>query len=258
MLLFLCLFTFVYNPLISYVNARLLGISGQSVDIPFIKETAFSLSGAKGIEVWLAPIPIANYGGQAQGFRVNELTGVSFRSLIKTDIVLIPFMFCLSWVFWAFIWHAAPIPSDAFPAAQINWELRTKTDTLLYTSTFAPEGRASHSIMDSEFMRAVHPAVIGTAFGLTTAAFTLFSVFGLPTLFIYGIIRGLGALPHTMILEIVGAMIGRIYFQRKFGADNFLRMVPTILAGYFTGVGLISMAMIAMRLIQAAVSAAPF
>jgi hypothetical protein len=61
-----------------------------------------------------------------------------------------------------------------------------------------------------------------------------------------------------MALEIVGAMLGRFYFQKRFGSDNFLRMVPTILAGYFTGVGLISMATIALRLVQAAVSAAPF
>ncbi len=257
-LIFLTFFTFVYNPLISYVNARLLGISGQSVDIPFIKETAFILSGAKGVEVWLAPIPIANYGGQAQGFRVNELTGVSFRSLIKIDILLLPFMFLLSWVFWGFIWHAAPIPSDAFPATQINWELRTKGDALLYTSTFASEGGVAHSIMDSEFIRAIHPGIVGTAFSLTIAAFAAFSWFGLPTLFIYGIIRGLGALPHTMMLEIVGALIGRYYYQKRFGPSNFLRMAPTLLAGYFTGVGLISMATIAMRLIQAAVSAAPF
>ena len=257
-MVFLCFFTFVYNPLISYVNARLLGISGQSVDIPFIKETAFILSGAKGVEVWMAPIPISNYGGQAQGFRINELTGVSFRSLIKADLLLLPFMFLLSWLFWGFIWHAAPIPSDAFPAAQINWELRTKNDALLYTSTFAPAGGAAHSIMDSEFIRAIHPGVIGTAFALTVAAFSAFSWFGLPTLLIYGVIRGLGALPHTMMLEIVGALIGRYYYQRRFGPTNFLRMAPTLLAGYFTGVGLISMATIALRLIQAAVSSAPF
>jgi hypothetical protein len=258
MLIFLAFFTFVYNPLISYVNARLLGISGQSVDIPFIKETAFILSGAKGIEVWLAPIPLTNFGGQAQGFRVNELTGVSFRSLIKTDVVLIPFMFLLSWVFWGFIWHTSAIPSDAFPAAQVNWELRTKNDTLLYTSTFAPEGEEAHSIMDSEFMKAIHPKVIGTSFVVTVTMFAAFTLLGLPTLFIYGIIRGLGSLPHTMILEIVGALLGRFYYQRRFGPQNFLRMAPTILAGYFTGVGLISMATIAMQLIKSAVSAAPF
>jgi len=257
-LIFLSVFVFIYNPLISYVNARLLGISGQSVDIPFIKETAFILSGAKGVEIWLAPIPIANYGGQAQSFRVNELTGVSFRSLIKADLLLLPFMFLLSWLFWAFIWHASPIPSDSFPAAQINWDLRTKTDTLLYTSTFVAPGTVAHSILDSAFLQAIHGKVVAAGFGLTTLFFVLFGALGLPTLFIYGIIRGLGALPHTMALEIVGALVGRYYYQKKFGPTNFLRMAPTLLAGYFTGVGLISMATIAMRLIQSAVSAAAF
>ena len=90
------------------------------------------------------------------------------------------------------------------------------------------------------------------------ALFTALNFFGLPTLFVYGIIRGLGQLPHYLLLEIVGAMLGRFYFQKRFGAENFLRMAPTLLAGYFTGVGLISMATIAMRLIQSAVSAAPF
>ena len=258
LLVFLCFFTFVYNPLISYVNARLLGLSGQSVDIPFIKEIAFLLSGARGVDIWLAPIPIANYGGQAQSFRVNELTGVNFRSLLKADWMLLPIMFALSWVFWAFIWHAGAIPSDAFPAAQINWELRAKNDALLYTSTFTPPGAMIHSIADSEFWRAIHPQTIMAAFGVVTAAFLGFSAFGLPTLFIYGIIRGLGALPHTMALEIVGALLGRFYYQRRYGPTNFLRMAPTILAGYLTGVGLISMATIAMRLIQSAVSSSPF
>ena len=61
-----------------------------------------------------------------------------------------------------------------------------------------------------------------------------------------------------MVLEIVGALVGRYYFQRKFGSSNFLRMGPTIMAGYFTGAGLISMVAIAMNLIRSAVSSAPF
>jgi hypothetical protein len=35
-------------------------------------------------------------------------------------------------------------------------------------------------------------------------------------------------------------------------------MAPNLLAGYFTGVGLIAMATIAMKLIKSAVSTAPF
>lgn len=258
LLIFLFVFIFIYNPFISYVNARLLGISGQSVDIPFIKETAFILSGAKGVEVWLAPIPIANYGAQAQSFRVNELTGVSFRSLFKADLVILPVMFLLSWFFWGFIWKGNAIPSDVFPTAQINWELQAKNEALLYSSTFTPPGAAEHSILDSEFMQAVHPGVIGTAFLLILTLFGFLQTMGWPTLFVYGLIRGFGSWPHNMLFELAGCLIGRYIFQKKFGRENFLRMVPTILAGYFTGVGLISMATIAMRLIQSAVSSAPF
>ncbi len=256
-LTFLTIFTFIYNPFISYVNARLLGIAGQQVDIPFVKETAFILSGAKGVDIWMAPIPIANYGGQAQAFRVNELTGVSFRSLVKIDIVTQPVLLILSWVFWGFIWYSSAIPSEAFPTAQMNWELRSKNEALLYSSTFAAAGN-NGGIMDSEFMKALHPTVVGTGLSFTVAAFVFLSVFGLPTMLVYGMIRGLGQLPHYMFLEILGALLGKYYFQKKFGADNFLRMAPTIMAGYFTGVGLISMATIAVKLIQAAVSAAPF
>jgi len=257
LLAFLLIFVFLYNPFISYVNARLLGIAGQSVDIPFVKETAFIVSGAKGVDVWLAPIPIDNYGYQAQSFRVNELTGVNFWSLIKTDLVVMPIMFILSLVFWAFIWHAAPIPSDAFPATQINWDLMSKQNVLLFSSTFAGSGGES-SIMDSQFMQAVHPPMIGAGLCVTVGLFTLLSAWGLPVLLVYGLIRGFGQLPHYMALEIVGALLGRFYFQKKFGSKRFLQMAPTILAGYFTGVGLIGMSTIALKLISAAISAAPF
>ena len=50
-------------------------MAGQSVDIPYVRETSFLLSGARGVDIWLAPIPLENYGGMAQSFRVNELVG---------------------------------------------------------------------------------------------------------------------------------------------------------------------------------------
>ena len=257
---FLIIFSFIYNPLISYVNARLIGISGQSVEIPFIRESAFILSGAKGIDIWLAPIPVENYGGMAQSFRVNELTGVNMRSLLIADLVALPILFILSGVFWSFIWQADPIPSDAFPYAQVQWEYKTKQDVLHYSATFVAEGEDpdEKTLMDSEFGKALHPGTIAGGAGFTVVIFGVLSFFGLPTMLVYGLIRGLGNFPHFFILEIVGALIGRYYFQKKFGATNFLRMAPTLLAGYFTGVGLISMMTIAMKLIKSAVTSAPF
>lgn len=259
-LTFLLIFAYIYTPFISYVNARLLGISGQTVEIPFLREGAFILSGAKGVEVWLAPIPIENYGNMAQSFRVTELTGVNFWSLIKADLIAVPVLFVCSMMYWSFIWKANAIPSEAFPAAQVRWELMSKNQALIYSSTFVPPGQDAekHRIADSEFMKAIHPGTITAGFVGTTAAFTLLSAFGLPVMLVYGFVRGIGDLPHTMMLEIVGALLGRFYFQRKIGKKDFLRMAPTILAGYFTGVGLMAMATISLNLIKQAVTSAPF
>ena len=258
---FLVILGFAYMPFIAYINARMLGIAGQRVDIPFIKESAFLASRAKGIGIWVAPIPVANHGGMAQSFRVNELTGVRFTSLIKADLVALPILFVLSLVFWSFIWKSGPIPSEAYPYAQVNWELASKNNVLLYSSTFVPEGEDpdSRSIADSQFFKqAVHPKVIGSGFVGCIVAFSLLNAFNLPVMLIYGFIRGIGQIPHIMVLEIVGALIGRFYLRKKFGTKTFLRMIPVIMAGYFTGVGLVSMATIAMNLIQQAVSGTPF
>lgn len=257
---FLLIFVFLYNPFISYLTARLLGIAGQQIDIPFIREGAIFLSGAKGVAIWVAPIPIQNFGGLAQAYRINELIGVNFRSLIWADLVTTPSMLLLSFMFWAFIWQADPIPSDIFPAAQINWEMFSKNQALMYSSTFVPEGvdPAQHSIANSQFMEAVHPKVMGSAAVLTIGGFSLMTILGLPTFLVYGFIRAIGQFPHMLILQIVGAFVGKFYFQKKFGSSRFLRMAPTVMAGYFTGVGLVSMAMVALTLVSKAVTTAPF
>ena len=123
---FLIFFTFLYTPVISYINAKLIGICGQSVTIPYPREGAFILSGFKGVEIWLAPIPVADYGGQAQSFRITELTGTNFWSYVKADLLTVPLGLVLSFVFWAFIWHASAIPSENFPFAQEMWDLQAK------------------------------------------------------------------------------------------------------------------------------------
>ena len=302
---FLIFFVVIYCPFISYINARLIGLTGQHVDIPYIREGCIILSGYSKIDVWCAPIPFNNFGGQAQSFRINELTGVKFRSLLFSEIVAWPILYILSFFFWAFIWKSNPVPSDIYPAARLNWELAAKSSALFMTSTFHPElykevaphdggaaddaaaavaespenagadaakpaeaktaevakvsaAEAASRFADTEFARALHPKVMLCGASTTVVLFTLFSIFGLPTLFIYGMIRGFGALPHGMVLEIFGALLGRFYFQKKFGKSNFLKSAPALLAGYYTGVGLIGMATIALNLIKNAVSSAPF
>jgi hypothetical protein len=258
LMLFLVLYIFLYIPFIAYVNARLLGIAGQSVDIPYVKELGFLASGAKGIDIWLAPVPTDNYGYQAQAFRVNELTGVTFWSLIKTELVALPVLFVLSLVFWGFIWHTTPVPSPIFPAAQVNWQLESKNRVLIYSSTSVDENGKRKPLSETEFGKALKPTYIGIGFLVITGSYVILSTLGLPVMLVYGLVRGFGQLPHYMLLEVVGALLGRYYFQKRFGQKNFLRMAPTLYAGYLTGVGLIGMATVALRLIYSAVSPTPF
>jgi hypothetical protein len=249
---FLVFFTFLYTPLISYINARLIGIVGQHVEIPFVREAAFILSGYKGVEIWLAPIPIENYGGMAQSFRTQELTGTNFWSFVKADCLITPLTFILSFVFWAFIWHSSAIPSDLYPYAQKMWDLNAKNTVLLYSATLDTGGA------QPLFFQALHPWVIAGSFSFGLIAFALLSAFSLPIMTVYGFVQGVGNMPHAFVAMIIGGLIGKFYFHRKVGQKRFLEIAPVVVAGYGTGVGLIALIGVAVNLIVSAVSSSRF
>ena len=250
--IFMLFFTFIYTPLISYINARLIGICGQSVDIPYVREAAYILSGYKGVEIWLAPIPVENLGGGAQSFRTNELTGTNFWSYVKATCLIVPLSFILSFVFWAFIWKSGAIPSDLFPYAQKMWELNAKNTVLLYSATLDTGGA------QPLFFQALHPMIAGGSFAFTLVSFVVLSVFNLPVMAIYGFVQGVGGMPHAFVPIVIGALIGKFYFHRKLGQKRFLEVMPVLVAGYGTGVGLIALIGVAVNLVVSAVSSAPF
>jgi len=250
-LFFLMMFAFVYTPLTSYLNARISGIAGQHVDIPFVREAFILLGGAKGVDPWLAPLPIENYGGVAEPMREFELTGTRLTSKIKAWLLTTPMVLVLGFVFWSFLWSDGPIPSDMFPYAQKMWDLQARSQMIMWSSTTGQEGQVTL------FDRSWHPEYLGAGLGFTVITFVLLSSLGAPTMMVYGMIRGLGQIPHGLILELFGALIARFYLHRKFGRKPFLQMVPVLLAGYLSGVGLIGMAAVAIRLIMSGISHTP-
>jgi len=261
---FLLFFALIYTPFFTYINTRLMAINGQQVVIPMLAQGAFLLSGFKGVEIWLAPLPLGeSYATQAQSFRVTELTGTNFFSYIKANLVIVPLAFLLSLVFWAFIWHASAIPSENFPWAQKMWDLQAKQTVLNYSMTLPTGGS------QPLFFQALQPNVAGGgltgglvvgggALAFTIIMFSILSVFNLPTMAVYGFITGIGAMPHGLLFIIFGALIGRFYFQKRYGQTQFLQMAPVIVAGYSTGVGLIALIGVAFNLIIKAISPAPF
>ncbi|MBE7466590.1 MAG: peptide transporter [Planctomycetes bacterium] len=248
--LFFVFYGFVYTPVVSYATARLEGMAGQALNIPFIREAGFILASRwgdyKGIGIWFAPIPIHNYGYQTVGFRQVELTGTSLRSIIKTEFMVVPIILAASILFSEFIWSLAAIPSEAYPYANLMWDMGARTQLLLYSSTTGQE---------SPFFDALKPLVILAAFVFGLGLFGFLSAMSLPLLFIYGVVRGFGhANPHGLIFEFIGALIGRFYFEKRFGREKWRQYAPVLCAGYFCGEGLISAASIAISMISKSVS----
>ncbi len=132
-------FGFVFTPVMSFVNARLVGMVGQTVSIPFVKEGAIFLSGYRGVDIWFVPFPLENYGATAQKFREIELTGTRFTSILKAEVFMVPIVLLTSFLYWSYLWRLAPIPSATYPYAQVMWRLQAYQSCLWLSSTMRGE-----------------------------------------------------------------------------------------------------------------------
>jgi hypothetical protein len=250
---FFLIYGFVYTPVISYITARMEGIAGQFVSLPLVREASF-IAGAKyfgyhGIEIWYAPIPIHNYGNATVSFREIELTGTSIRGIIKSEIVVFPIVMVASLLFSQFIWRLAPIPSAAYPFAQELWHLQALNTLLMQTSTL--EG-------NSLFYQALNWVYVGAGTALGVVLYGVLTVFGLPVMLVYGLVRGLGhATPHGLILEVAGALLGRYLFLQRYGA-MWRQYAPVLLAGFSCGMGLTGMFAMGVTLILKSLARLPY
>lgn len=235
-IIFLVAYGFIYTPIISYISARMEGVAGQFVSLPMVREASFIMAskffGYQGLDIWYAPIPIHNYGKATVKFREIELTGTSFRSIIKAEIFVFPVVMIASLLFSQYLWRLAPIPSVHYPYAQELWHLQALNSLLLQSSTLE-EG--------SPFAQAFKLSYVLVGFGLGTITYGILAALNLPIMLVYGITRGLGqTTPHGIILEVIGALLGRYYFVKRYGL-KWRQYAPVLLAGFSCGVGLMGM-----------------
>ncbi len=249
----LIFFGFLWSPLNSYISARMIGITGRGVAFPYIKEASIVASGYQRVDVWYAPIPLPDHGAVAQRFREVELTGTKLTSLMKAELFMFPIMMICSFAFWAFFWNTTSVPSSQFPYAQRFWPIQAQMGAVLQQINLPHTGGGGNW-----FSQAIKPQLIalGTIGGLAT--YGLFGLLRLPLLFFYGFAGGLGLFPANTIPQFLGAWSGRRFFAKKYGAENWARYAPVLLAGFSCGTGLISMLSIAVALIAKAVAKLPY
>ncbi|MDQ3815672.1 MAG: OPT/YSL family transporter, partial [Armatimonadota bacterium] len=246
----LVFFGFVWTPLFSYINARMAGMAGTHVSIPYVREASFMMSGYKDVDIWFAPLPLADYGGMASHFRTVELTRTKFISIVKVELLMLPVMLITSFLFWSFIWRLAPIPSSVYPYASKFWPAHAQMSALWMTANRMGE--------NNFLLQSIKPEYI-TAGGVVAAlAYGIISLTGLPILAFYGLISGTHAHPPAVIPMFIGALLGRYYFRRRYGAENWQAYTPVLVAGYYCGMGLIGMGAVSLALLSKSVSRLPF
>jgi hypothetical protein len=240
---------FVYTPLISYVTARLEGMVGQVVEIPMIREAALILSGYRGVACWFLPLPMANYGQMTVFYRQCELTGTKFSSIWKANVFLYPIILLSSIFFMNFIWGLDSVPSSAYPYAQEMWELNAANQSIVYSST-----TGEYSIFEEAF----NWKYLGLGTLVGSGLFGLMNLLGAPSMLIYGVVRGLGqSMPHAILPQFIGALIGRYYFQRKLGL-KWRQYIPVVAAGFACGMGLITTVGVGITFLNKAIIKLPF
>jgi hypothetical protein len=96
-------YALVWTPINSYISARMTGLTGQSVQFPFLNQGIVLKSGYTRPDIWFAPMPLNDYGSQAQRFREFELTGTKFTSIVKLELFMLPLVLVFSFIYWSFI-----------------------------------------------------------------------------------------------------------------------------------------------------------
>jgi hypothetical protein len=243
-------FGFIWTPIFSYINARMVGLAGQHVSVPYVREASFMMAGDRSVAIWFAPIPLADYGGMAQHFRTVELTRTKFVSIVKVELLMLPIMLVCSFVFWSFIWKLAPIPSAVYPYASKFWPAHAQMDALWKTANRDPE--------TNFLLQSIKPTYIAAGSAIAALAYVITTFTGLSSLLFYGLISGTHAQPAFAIPMFIGAMLGKYYFSRRYGVENWRAYAPVLVAGYYCGMGLIGMGAVALALLSKSVSRLPF
>jgi len=187
-------------------------------------------------------------------WRVLELTGTTFTSSIAATLITLPILLISGILVYHFIWKLAPIPSAVYPHAQITWPMSVTSRCMWVTSL--RDGQ-------SQMLQAIRGRYVLT--GLVSCL-GLYGVLWLAnpilpgghSMWYYGFLHGLGQDPGMEVWTLAGALLGKYYMIKKFGLKRWYKYTPVLAAGFGCGVGLVSMATVAIALVSKAVIVKPF
>jgi hypothetical protein len=238
-------FALLWTPVNSYINAKLAGIGGQTVSIPFVREGSFVLSGYRHPDIWMAPIPLHDFSYAATLYKQLELTRVKFSSLVKVEIVSL-IVLTIAWLFyWSYIWRLGPVPSDDYPFAREMWPFMAK-NAALWTSALG-EG-------NNQVLSAIRPGIVFGSAGIFMALFAVLSGAEIPLAYYFGAVGGVGQFPYIAVTLLAGLFL-RFAVARRLGADKLRRYAPVMMTGFAAGFGIAGLLVVGIVLLKSAITA---
>ena len=101
---------------------------------------------------------------------------------------------------------------------------------------------------------ALKPKIIGVGFIVGISIFVVLSIFGLPILLVFGYIQSLTQIPHLLVTQIIGALLARFYFWKRYGRQQWRLYAAVLVVGFSVGMALVGMASVSIAMIQKSVS----
>ena len=95
--------------------------------------------------------------------------------------------------------------------------------------------------------------LFGAGFGVFVYA--TMSFLGLPIFLIWGYVQSVLGIPHNLLPQILGALLARFYFWKRYGRQEWRRYAMVLAVGFGVGMSLIGMFCAAFAMVSKAVSA---
>ena len=186
------------------MSGRIIGLTGQNIELPYMKQLIIIASGHPRIDAWFLPLSVNPGIGWLRSFKLCELTKTTVNSMILTNFIAWPFGVLMGFLFTQIFWWIAPIPSVLFPAPAIQWPIRIMHQCIWIT-------RPVHLF---------HLDMIVGSFIILGGFIVLFNLINIP-INIVGVVTGLSSpipVPTTIFIgyiirKVLGQVMGKKWVQ---------------------------------------------
>ena len=213
--------------IVSFVASNVAGVTGGTLNIPWVREGIIVATGYPSWDIWFAPMQMNILAASlCASMKQAVVTKTLISDYIKAFVFTMGLTFIFSLFYVSLFWNVAPIPSVSYPATVNMWQITVQNRNL--TTLWFKTGRFFNlNLLLASF-------IVGSSIYLTTD-FLGYSMV-LPSI-LGGITSGFGFMPPIIWVTsmMVGALVGKYGFSRLIGEKRWNTWKGTLFSGLSAG-----------------------